>query len=85
MMERKQRFRLTPMNPETRIHAADEPERAIGAEGERYARNGYSVLDRYNPRSFLDQGERTGRGDLPMVQDGDQAEWNEKTPAREVY
>jgi hypothetical protein len=85
MIERKQRFRLTEMNPEPRRHAADEPERAIGATGDRYAREGYSVLDRYNPRSALDQGERTGRGDLPMVTDGDQAEWNERTPAREVY
>jgi len=68
-IDRKQRFKAEEMNPLTRDYASDKPSRQPGASGMDVAREGYSVLDRADPRSY--SGEiRNGIPAVRQVYDG---------------
>lgn len=57
-IDRRQVYRLDEKNPLSRTSADDQPQRAIGADGDDVAHMGYSVLSRSNPRSYFP--ERAG-------------------------
>jgi hypothetical protein len=53
MINRKQMFKAEEMNPVSRHYASDESARQPGASGMDVAREGYSVVDRADPRSYF--------------------------------
>lgn len=70
MIDRKNRFKAEPKNPlPPAHHSADDPDRAVGADGIAQARTGYATLDRANPRSPF-ESERRGVEGARQVFDG---------------
>ena len=82
MIDRKGIVRGPDLNPVSRNHAADDPDRAIGNTGDAMARAGYQVLDRAEPRSFYGN-ER--RGLTEPVHERPDIPWDERFVGRMIY
>ncbi len=80
-IDRKGIVRGPDLNPVSRVHASDDPDRAIGRTGDAMARAGYQVLDRSEPRSF--NAER--RGLTTPVRERPDIPWDERDFPNIVY
>lgn len=81
MIDRKGIVRGPDLNPVSRVHAADDPDRAIGLTGDAMARAGYQVLDRANPRSY----DKERRTTTEPVHTGPDIPWDERSFGRMIY
>lgn len=70
------------LNPVERVHAADDPSRSPGASALDVARQGYTVIDRAEPRSMFNKDRR---GITEPVHERPDVPWDEKDYGHYVY